>query len=735
MAEGKNKKMSKKTKEMAIVFAITAIIILLTIAETNINILSSQGLPSSNILVFALINLNIVLLILVIFLVTRNIVKLLLERKRGILGVKLRSKLVAAFVTLTIIPTMVLFITSIIFLSRSMDTWLSAEVKHALEESMRVANIYYREASSDAIHYASSISEEITERRLLKEGNLEILKALLEEKMTLFRLSAVEVFSSQAEELVKIVSPSIGVVRLPRPESSAVKTAMKNKAIPTIVHTGKADLIEGIVPIRSSYNPKDIVGVLVVNYYIPESLSKKLFAIKSSFSDYIESLRLKGPIKTGYMITLTSVTLLVIFSAIWFALNLSKGLTTPIEKLVEGTQRVSKGDLGFTIDVESNDELGILVKDFNAMIKDLSESRENLEKTYNELAYRNRYIQTVLNNISTGVISINNKDCISMINPSAQKMLSIKLKKVLDKPFMDVLHEEHIPIVREITERLKKSRGGVAEKQLILNIGEKRMTFMMHASLLYDYSNEYMGMVLVFDDLTQLQKMQRMAAWREVARRIAHEVKNPLTPIQLSAQRLRRRYLDKLEEDPDVFDECTRVIIDQVDDMKRLVDEFSAFAKMPSAMPVPDDINGIVSEAIALYKQAHHNVEYSVETDASLPQIDLDRSQIKRAIVNLLDNATTAVEETDSPVKKITIRTSYNHTLRIASLEIIDTGPGIPKDIKDRLFEPYFSTKKGGTGLGLTIVNRIVSDHNGFIRVRQNYPRGTTFIIELPVRG
>ena len=735
MQGDKGKNVSKKTREMVIVLAIIGLIILLTVAETNIKAISPNVLPSSSILVFALINLNIVLLILVIFLVIRNVVKLLIERRRGILGVKLRSKLVVAFVTLTIIPTMVLFIASMIFLSRSMETWLSREVKHALEESMKVANIYYKEASADAIHYASSISKEITERRLLKEGNLEILKALLEEKMSLFRLSAVEVFSAQGEELVKIISPSLGIARLPSPESKNVKAAMSGNTIPTIVHTGTSDIIEGIVPIRSSYNKRDIVGVLVVNYYIPESLSSRLFAIRSSFSDYIEGLKLKGPIKTGYMITLTSVTLLVIFSAIWFALNISKGLTTPIEKLVEGTQRLSKGDLGFTIDVESDDELGILVKDFNAMIKDIRESREKLEDAYNELAYRNRYIQTVLNNISTGVISINNKDCISMINPSAQKMLSIKTKKVLGRPFMEVLKEEHIPIAEDIVNRLKEAKGGLTERQITLSIGDRKITLMTHASLLYDHNNEYMGMVLVFDDLTQLQKMQRMAAWREVARRIAHEVKNPLTPIQLSAQRLRRRYLDKLEGDRDVFDECTRIIIEQVDDMKHLVDEFSAFAKMPSAMPVPDDLNIIIRETVALYKQAHPQVEYLVEIDSGLPQLELDRSQIKRAIVNLLENATTAVEEDGNSLKKITVRTVYNPQLRIASMQVIDTGPGIPRNAKDRLFEPYFSTKKGGTGLGLAIVSRIVTDHNGFIRVRQNHPRGTIFTIELPVRG
>jgi two-component system nitrogen regulation sensor histidine kinase NtrY len=724
--------MSKRNKEILIIIFIICLIALLSIARSNISSINLP--PPSNMVIFTLISLNVVLLILVIFLVTRNIAKLVLERKRGVLGTKLRTKLVAAFVTLTIIPTMVLFFTSILFLNRSMEGWLSSEVETAIEESMNVANIYYKEASADAIHYASSISKEITERRLLKEENLQILQSLLQEKMTLFRLSAVEIFSSQGEELVKIISPEIGITSMPSPESGLVQSAMEGKTMSIVVRTGKADIIEGIVPIKSSFNPKDIVGVLVADYYIPESLSGRMGIIKSSFADYIQSLRLKGPIKTNYIIILTSVTLLVIFSAVWFGMNISKGLINPIEELVEGTQRISRGDLGFYIDVQSNDELGILVQDFNAMVYDLTESRRHLESAYNELAYRNRYIETVLNNISTGVITINRDDCITLINPSARSMFAIKEESVLGRDLLEILREAQIPMVHELIDSLKRSKGLTTQKQITISVDGERITLMGHASLLYDDNNENMGMVVVFDDLTQLQKMQRMAAWREVARRIAHEVKNPLTPIQLSAQRLRRRYLDQLGEDGQIFDECTRVIINEVDEMKRLVNEFSAFAKMPSSMPVLDDLNQVVSDGVALYRQAHPQIKYAIELDDKLPNVEIDSAQISRAIGNLLENATTAVLEANNSLKKVTIKTCYDPDVHIATLDIADTGEGIPPKIKERLFEPYFSTKKGGTGLGLVIVNRIISDHNGFIRVRDNKPFGTVFSIELPVK-
>jgi two-component system nitrogen regulation sensor histidine kinase NtrY len=725
--------MSKKTKEMIIVGGIIIVMILMSIAKTN---LSTLGLiPSSNAVVFTVISLNVVLLILVVFLVIRNVVKLMLERRRGVLGTRLRTKLVVAFVTLTTIPSALLFFASVVFLNRSMEGWLSTEVETAIEESMNVANIYYNEAAVDSIHYATSISKEITERRLLKEDNLKILKALLEEKMVLFRLSSVVVFSAQGEELVKIISPGIQAEAMPSPESGIVRSAMQGKGMSQVVRKGKADIIEGIVPIQSSFTPRDIVGVLVADYYVPESLSARLSLIKGSFKDYSQSLRFKGPIKTNYIILLTSVTLLVIFSAVWFALNIAKGLLIPIEKLVEGTQRISKGDLGFKIDMKANDELGILVDDFNIMVDDLKDSRRNLESAYNEISMRNRYILTVLNTISAGVITIDKDDRIVWINPSAESMLGLTSEKTMGKGVDEVLSGEYLPIFTDLVSGLKNSRTSSIQKQLTLSLDGKWLTLLGQASVLHGDNLERIGMVLFFDDLTQLQRMQRMAAWREVARRIAHEVKNPLTPIQLSAQRLRRRYLDKLGDDSEVFDECTRVIINEVDVMKRLVNEFSAFAKMPTSMPRPEDFNKVVTDAVALYRQAHQSLEFVLDLDEGMPKVDIDSSQMNRAVTNLLQNSTTAILESNSPAKKITIRTSYDRDVNIAKLDIIDTGPGIPKNVKERIFEPYFSTKKGGTGLGLVIVNRIISDHNGFIRVKDNEPKGTIFSIELPVKG
>jgi len=257
------------------------------------------------------------------------------------------------------------------------------------------------------------------------------------------------------------------------------------------------------------------------------------------------------------------------------------------------------------------------------------------------------------------------------------------------------------------------------------------MTLLVNLNALKDESGNYLGMVAVLDDLTHLLKTQRMSAWKEVARRIAHEIKNPLTPIKLSAQRLRKKYLDRFPEDETVFDECTLTIIKQVDELKTLVNEFSSFARMPAANPSPNDLNEVVREVMSLYKPGQRGINIESQLDERLPVLDIDRDQIKRVLINLTDNAIAAVGEEGT----VRVETHYLEEMLLARLEVIDTGTGIPAEARQKLFEPYFSTKKTGTGLGLAIVSNIIADHNGYIRVRDNQPRGTRFVIEIPVKA
>ena len=276
---------------------------------------------------------------------------------------------------------------------------------------------------------------------------------------------------------------------------------------------------------------------------------------------------------------------------------------------------------------------------------------------------------------------------------------------------------------------LKSSGKDSIERQVAVNLEGKSLSLLINLTNLKDEEGKSLGVVAVFDDLTQLIKAQRMAAWREVARRIAHEIKNPLTPIQLSAQRLRKRYLEKLQPDGTVFDECTRTIVKQVEELKGMVNEFSNFARMPACQPTPNRLNEIIQETLVLFQGVQRPIRFEFIPD-ELPVLNVDRDQIKRVMINLIKNSLAAIENEG----KIRIQTSYDSKLQMVRLEVSDDGRGISDEDKGRLFEPYFSTRKSGTGLGLTIVNAIISDHNGYIRVRDNKPKGTTFLIELPVR-
>jgi two-component system nitrogen regulation sensor histidine kinase NtrY len=416
------------------------------------------------------------------------------------------------------------------------------------------------------------------------------------------------------------------------------------------------------------------------------------------------------------------VTLLILFSATWFGMRLAKDITIPIQELAEATHRIANGDLNFRIPLKALDEIGVLVQSFNQMTEDLQVSRSELEQ-------RKKYMEIVLKNVAAGVISIDEKGMVTTINTSAEQMLETKGEAVLEKKFSEVLAKEYVEQIEKLLTELKSSRKDSIERQLTLNLRGKSLSLMINLTTLKDEEGRSLGVVTVFDDLTQLIKAQRVAAWREVARRIAHEIKNPLTPIQLSAQRLRKRYLEKLQPDGAVFDECTRTIVRQVEELKGMVNEFSNFARMPASQPTPNHLNEIIQETLILFQEAHKEVRFEF-IPQDLPVFNIDRDQMKRVLINLIKNSLTAVEREG----EIEIKTSYDPKLQMVRVEVSDNGCGIPDEDKQRLFEPYYSTKKSGTGLGLTIVNAIVADHYGHIRVRDNEPKGTTFLIELPVR-
>jgi two-component system nitrogen regulation sensor histidine kinase NtrY len=721
----------RRRKRERIIIVITVFVILvLSFLEYQLFRTETILPASNNVLIYGLININVILIILLIFLIIRNVVKLIFERRHGVIGSKLRTKLVAAFVSLSLIPTVLLFLVSINFLSYSIDNWFSMRIGDALNKTIEVAQMYYQQTTDQAKFYARQISEDITRNRLYQIERDVYLRALMEQRQKSFKFSLMEVYFDNTKQkfIVKDKdAPDLKPVPL---SAKALEDVFLGNDISMVNPSGVGDLVSGAVPIYSYVSPRDVIGVVVVSVYIPKTLIDKVDVISKTSEQYKQLIILKNPLKFSYIITLFLVTLLIIFAATWFGLFLAKGITVPIQDLAEATLKIAQGDLDHQINVVAGDEIGVLVNSFNQMTKDLKKSNQRLEQVNLDIESRRKYMETVLRNVSAGVVSVDREGIITTINRAAEKMLDIKTGNILSKRYEEVLDPEHLAIVDELLQELRESKEGFIEKQLELKVKDRALIFLITTTLISDDDGNDMGMVIVFEDMTQLQRAERAAAWREVARRMAHEIKNPLTPVQLSAQRLQKKFGDKLGEDSDVFHECTKTIINQVDVLKNLVDAFSRYARMPVTNPAINDLNDVITDSVTLFQDAHKEIAFDFSRGVDIPKLSLDPEQMKRVMINLLDNAVAAVDKQDG---RIEIKTSYDGSRHRARVEVADNGCGIPPAYKGRMFEPYFSTKRSGSGLGLAIVNSIIDDHHGQLSVRDNSPRGTIVAFELPV--
>lgn len=716
--EGLKLEEAKRCKREVLVILITTLmVIVFAFFEVQLPDVSPEYSLSGNIAFFLLININIILLVLLVFLVVRNLVKLVFERKRRILGSRLRVRLVLAFVGLSLVPSLLLFVIAGGFVTRSFERWFDLQVENSLQGSLEIGQTYYQNSANNALFYARQLSQRISQERLFDAQRLGELKEFVQSKQREYNLGTVELFSPDRRLVVVAFNDQVPTGVTIKAESEFLNRALRGLEVTRTQEFGESDVIRGGVPLYSA--DRRIIGVVVVDYFVPKSITKRALEISRSYEQYKHLAFLKTPVKNSYILTLLLITLVIIFAATWFGLYLAKGITVPIQKLAEGTHEVAHGNWDYKIESGGDDEIGTLVDSFNQMTGDLKQITAELER-------RGKFVETLLANVAAGVISVNPAGQITTWNMAAERMLGLSAAGALGRNYEEVFESESLHVMREIVESVK-DRGSV-EREIRIPLSEQHLTAMVSAASLRDDEGRTVGVMVFLEDITQIQKVQRMEAWREVARRIAHEIKNPLTPIQLSAERLRKRYAPMLEGNGAILDKCTSTIIQQVEELKNLVNEFSQFARLPSAQLATSDLNEIVQEALFLFKEGHREVHFHCRPGV-IPPVELDREQIKRVLINLLDNAVAAVAEKG----EIRLATSYDRSRAVVCLEVSDDGCGLAPDIKSKIFEPYFSTKENGTGLGLTIVSQIVEDHRGYVRVRPNEPRGTRFTIELPV--
>ncbi|MBW2179978.1 MAG: HAMP domain-containing protein [Deltaproteobacteria bacterium] len=729
------KERARRKREIVLIIVIIIMIALMTFVANKVIHFGTDIPISGTILMFILINTSLLLLIVLIFLVFRNLVKLLYDRKRRVMGSKLRVRLVISFIGFTFVPTILLFFFSITFISASIKFWFNIPVEQALENSLFVGRSIYKRIEENNSFFLERVAYQIQKRNLLIPSNRVKLSHYIQVVQKSFNLDAVEIYSRSSERLTFALSTKLENIFFGVVSANDLQQKFSTqgiKSISEIVPNG--EMLKTIGTLPFGVEREDAEAFIVITILVPVDLSQKMKSISRGFEEYQQIKFYKQPIKRTFFLYLSIASLFLIVLAIWFGLYLAKTISVPIQELADGTRRVADGNLEFSIARTGDDEIGSLVESFNKMTKELRHNRNQLELSANklreiniEIEERQKYMEIVLENVSAGVISLDAKGFISTINKSAEKMLKLKAEDILNKNYKDTLTANFLGLSEEIMGNLSNSPDDTIELPVKLTIDGKPKSLSVTINKLKDDAGRHLGIVVVFDDLTELEKGQRMAAWREVARRIAHEVKNPLTPITLSAQRLNRKFSTKLNNS--VFNECIEMIVDHVEMIRNLVNEFSSFARFPTANPKPHDLSAIIDETVVLYKEGHPNIDFKINTGDKMPNLNLDRQQIKQAMINLLDNAIGAIEEKGI----VSISLSHDPILKMVRLEVSDNGRGINDEDKTRLFEPYYSTKKTGMGLGLTIVSAIISDHNGTISVQDQVPQGAKFVIELPV--
>jgi two-component system, NtrC family, nitrogen regulation sensor histidine kinase NtrY len=695
---------------------------------------------SDTLLLYALSSLNFAAFVVFSFIFIRNLLKLRRERKERQLGSKIKTRLVVSFISLSLLPVTAMALFSYLFFNRTLEKWFSSLPEEVIREAIEVE----RRA---VINQSRSLRETATMLAVIIDEQPETdYERILARLVSSGNLAAIEIVSADGQTITR------SEAQLPAAEQAELHKALASARAPS---GADESLIDGkgfdVVSAALSGNRKLLVAPMHL------SGSNLGETITGSQSEYNRLVAKQRKVRLLGLSTLGLMTLLLLFAATWIAIHLARGIAKPIRALAEASNEVARGNLSHRVTTIADDELALLADSFNQMTAQLDENRRKIEAGATELREKNlaleerrNYIETVLESLSTGVISLDESDRVTTINAAATGMLKLESAPPVKTELAEIVSADDHAVLHRLLRRARRTGHAAEQTELGRNSSPDSTSIpvALTASALRSSSGGGRGVVIVIEDLSELLTAQRAAAWSEVARRMAHEIKNPLTPIQLSAERIAKNFKRgtngsngrehdgtngdaERERVAQVVDECTATITREVAGLKAMVDEFSRFARLPHARLESADLNEVVLQAVTLYEDRLDGVRMDVRLAQRLPSTMLDAEQMRRVFVNLIENALEALAGLEGE-RRVTIATAHDPARGVVLAEVTDTGHGIPRSDMGRLFQPNFSTRGRGTGLGLAIVQRIITDHSGRIRVAANHPRGAKFTIELP---
>ena len=719
-------------RKVVIGLAIAAFVLLaILVSQASFNLKFISPDSNQQVLFFAALSGLIFLAFVALTVVLgRNLLKLYAERRMGVAGSKFRTRLVVVSLLLSFLPVIAMFWFSYGLMNRSIDKWFSQPVEEVRADTAAMTRLIADYAGQNATAEAQSIAQDPEVRQAFAAKTFSSsLEEFREHELTLQGGFVVALFGENGHAGVGMPADWATIK-----DHFPVQQALRGEH-PSF-RWKQTDYVLG--------GARTGGGGVIVAIPLPANFGDTLRQIQESQKRYVELAQNRKVVRRTYIGFLLLLTVLVLFASTWLALFLSKLVNRPVAALAEGTQEISRGRLDYRVDIRATDELGELVQSFNSMAEQLESSRRQIDASSHELGAANealerrrRYIETILESIPTGVVSIDAARKVTLVNAAFFRMFYLERSEYGGPAdLVDVAIEKIVPgeVLEDLEPLLRRAdRMGLTAASMELTLARTQMSVAVTVAAL-QHGAERLGYVLVFEDLSDLLRAQKQSAWREVARRVAHEIKNPLTPIALSAERIRRHLERGTAPDAaslEVIRGCASTIAGAVETVRTLVDEFSALARFPTSRPQPSNLNELVEATISMFDGRLDGIRMSTDLSPDLPNVMVDPEAIKRAVANLVDNAADAMR--DAVVREITISTSLVGSRDAVELVVADTGHGISRDVKERLFLPYFSTKQRGTGLGLAIVSRIVEEHRGSIRVEENKPVGSRFIVELPV--